>query len=233
MSQRGSCSAACGCPAKIGTICAICVAIRKPLTPLSSIGSFARQPVNKLRAKPVLALLLMCASACNTQATDERTLPPAPPADIVSQIAEQTSRKLGSSFQPIFICGESRGKSFQPARSANRWIADVGPDAVIVAIDTEGAMEVLKQVNHRLIAASEDGGMIIPVRFDPSIGDIALAVAYPKAGVTESYTFSTFTPTLSFLSWTVNLPQSGATGGGRGVQALLAQCVEMPLGGPA
>lgn len=192
-----------------------------------------RRWANDLRARRLLALLLLvCASGCDTQATDERTLPTTPSADKVGQLAKQTARRLGPSFQPIFVCGESIGKSFQPARAANSWITDSGPSAIVVAIDTNGAMEILKQVDNRLVAVSEDGGMTIPVRFDPTVGDIALAVVYPKAGVTESYTFSAFTPTLSFLSWTVNLPQGGTASRSRGVKALLAQCVELPLGAP-
>lgn len=109
------------------------------------------------------------------------------------------------------------------------WTATNGPAAIVLAIDERGALEILKQADGRLELVTAAGGAIVPVKFDPVAGDIAVAVAYTKTGVSKSYAFSTFDKGPSFLTWIVNIPQGGNRDGGRGVQAFIAQCAELPV----
>jgi hypothetical protein len=148
---------------------------------------------------------------------------------LVERVVAQTLATLGPGFQPIFICGSSTGRSFQPTRSATEWVEPAGPTAIALAIDEQGALEVLKLTNDRLEPVTTAGGLVVPVKFDPVAGDIAVSVAYAQSGVSETYAFSTFDGGPSFLTWTVNIPQSSGRPGGRGVQAFIAQCVERPV----
>lgn len=99
----------------------------------------------------------------------------------------------------------------------------------MLAIDERGALEILEQADGRLELVTAAGGLIVPVKFDPVAGDIAVAVVYTKVGVSESYAFSTFDKGPSFLTWTVNIPQDGSRDGGRGVQAFISPCEELPI----
>lgn len=175
-----------------------------------------------------VALALLVAG-CDSQSSSPSGLPPRPDAEAVEQLSKQTTRSLGRSFQPIFICGQSAGQQFQPTRSATEWTGARGVAAVVLAIDNEGALEVLKQGENGLAPMTSHGGLVVPVKFDPVAGDVAVSVAYTKTGVSETYAFSTFNGGPSFLTWTVNIPQSGERPGGRGVQAFIAQCVELPI----
>lgn len=178
------------------------------------------------RANIVVALMV---TSCGSSSYSPSDLPPGPTASEVRQLALQTTQVLGPSFQPIFACGNSKGQTFQPTRSATGWTEATGPDAIVLAIDEQGALEVLKLEGEVLTPVTQDDGLVIPVKFDPTAGDIAVAVANTKTGVSETYAFSTFDSGPSFLTWTVNIPQAGKREGGRGVQALIAQCVELPI----
>lgn len=179
----------------------------------------------RVRSLALAALL----GGCGGASSDRTELPPAPSPTTVQKLVKQVSAAAGPEFQPIFVCDVSQGRSFQPSRLASDWASASGPEAIVLAIDNQGALELLRQTDDRLVAATADGGIVIPVKFDPVAGDIAVAVVYTKTGVSETYAFSTFEKSPSFLTWTVNIPQSGARPGGRGVQAFIAQCVERPI----
>jgi hypothetical protein len=173
-----------------------------------------------------LAVLI---GSCGQPSSSPSVLPPRPNDSLVKELAAQTSQLLGSSFQPIFVCGLSEGRAFLPSQAATDWITTKGPEAIVVSIDEAGALEILKEAEGRLKPVTADGGLVVPVKFDPVAGDIAVAVAYADTGVSESYAFSTFANGPSFLTWTVNIPQYGQRKGGRGVEALIAQCVEIAV----
>jgi len=98
-----------------------------------------------------------------------------------------------------------------------------------MAINEGGALEVLKMAKGALVAVTREGGMVVPVKFDPVVGEVAVAVAYPKSGIAETYTFTTFDKGPSFLTWSANIPLDANGRGGRGIQAHIAQCVELPI----
>jgi hypothetical protein len=156
-------------------------------------------------------------------------LPPQPSPTEVAKWADATTDVLGQTFKAVFVCGRSIGKAFQPTRGGQSWIDGTGAEAVIAAISDEGALEVLRVEAGELRPVTQAGGLVVPVKFDPVIGDIAVAVAYPQDGVSETYAFSTFNGGPSFLSWTVNVPQQSGRAAGRGVEALIAQCVEVKI----
>ena len=174
-------------------------------------------------------VLCALAAGCGQQTSAPHALPSRPDTGQVEQMAAQTLASLGPSFQPIYVCGPSEGRGFQPSRSAAEWIETTSPAAIVLAIDERGALEILKQSNDSLGPVTAAGGLVVPVKFDPAAGDIAVAVAYTRTGVSESYAFSTFNGGPSFLTWTINIPQSGERPGGRGVQAFIAQCVELSI----
>ncbi len=150
-----------------------------------------------------LAVLI---GSCGQPSSPPSALPPRPNDSLVKELAAQTSQLLGSSFQPVFVCGSSTGRAFQPARAATDWITTKGPEAIVVAIDEAGALEILKEAEGKLKPVTADAGLVVPVKFDPVAGDIAVTVAYTETGVSESYAFSTFAKGPSFLTWTVNIP---------------------------
>lgn len=173
-----------------------------------------------------LATLL---AGCENEGTKRSALPDLPNADLVRKLVADTGDLLGPTFAPVFVCGQSQGQSFQPSRSGSAWTDGQGAAAVVIAVDENGALEVLKLANAALVAVTVEGGMVVPVKFDPLAGEIAVAVAYPKSGIAETYTFTTFEKGPSFLTSTVNLPLDTTRKGDRGVQAFIAQCVEIPV----
>ena len=124
-----------------------------------------------------LATLL---AGCQNEFPDRQGLPDAPNAERSTKLVADTGVLLGPTFEPVFVCGQSEGKSFQPSRSGSEWTDGQGALAVVIAIDKNGAMEVLKLAHTRLVPVTVEGGMVVPVKFDPVAGEIAVAVAYPQ-----------------------------------------------------
>lgn len=84
--------------------------------------------------KPALFAMVLVMSGFGRSADQPTGLPPLPSPATVSKLEAETVKLLGSSFQPVFVCGGSAGRTFQPTQSATNWVDAAGPAAVVLAI---------------------------------------------------------------------------------------------------